>query len=78
VIIVSAHGFRWGKNRPMTQPIGRSALADHRNPGVFIAYGNHVLPSRAGHTMSTYYLVPSILAILVLPQSVEMPGHIAQ
>src|SRR5712691_8159862 len=43
VIIVSAHGFKWGKGRPMAQPIGRAALSDHRNPGVFIAYGNHVL-----------------------------------
>src|SRR5205807_296558 len=38
VIIVSAHGFRWGKNRPRHLPNGSSALSDHRNPGVFIAY----------------------------------------
>ncbi|HEY3055989.1 MAG TPA: alkaline phosphatase family protein [Thermoanaerobaculia bacterium] len=78
VVIVSAHGFRWGRNRPMTQPVGRAALSDHRNTGIFIAYGNHVLPSRGGHAMSVYDLVPSVLAILGLPQSVEMPGHLVR
>jgi predicted AlkP superfamily phosphohydrolase/phosphomutase/Tfp pilus assembly protein PilF len=75
VILVSAHGFRWGKDRPRTQPIGRAALSDHRNPGVFIAYGNHVAPSRAGHSISLYDIVPTVLALLGLPQSTEMPGQ---
>jgi Tfp pilus assembly protein PilF len=78
VIIVSAHGFRWGRNRPRVQPVGRAALSDHRNPGVFIAYGNQVAPSRASHTISIYDLAPSILAILGLPPSQEMPGGVAQ
>jgi predicted AlkP superfamily phosphohydrolase/phosphomutase/Tfp pilus assembly protein PilF len=74
VIVVSSHGFRWGKNRPRTQPIGRSALPDHRNPGIFIAYGNHVAPSRASHSISLYDLTPTVLSILGLPKSTEMPG----
>ena len=74
VMIVSAHGFRWGQRRPRTQPVGRSALADHRNPGVFIAYGNHVAPNRGNHVMSLYDLVPSVLSLLGLPKSLEMPG----
>jgi len=78
VIIVSAHGFRWGKNRPRVQTVGRAALSDHRGTGVFVAYGNHIAPSRAGHTLSIYDLVPSILAILGLPQSQEMPGQLAR
>jgi len=76
VIVVSAHGFRWGRIRPRTQPIGRSALSDHRNPGVFIAYGNHVVPNRGNHAMSIYDVVPAILAILGLPPSTEMPGQL--
>jgi Tfp pilus assembly protein PilF len=75
VIIVSAHGFRWGKNRPRVQPVGRAALSDHRNPGVFIAYGNHVAASRAPHTISLYDIVPTVLAVMGLPQSSEMPGQ---
>ncbi|HYK00187.1 MAG TPA: alkaline phosphatase family protein [Thermoanaerobaculia bacterium] len=74
VIIVSAHGYRWGKTRPRVSPVGRASVADHRNPGVFIAYGNHVAPSRANHTISLYDIVPSILAVLGLPQSTEMGG----
>lgn len=78
VMIVSAHGFRWGKNRPTAIPMGREALSDHRNPGVFIGYGNHIAPSRAGHAISIYDVVPSVLAILGLPKSNEMPGQVAQ
>lgn len=74
VIIVSAHGYRWGRTRPRVPPVGRAALADHRNPGVFIAYGNHVAPSRANHSISIYDIVPSVLSVLGLPQSTEMPG----
>jgi predicted AlkP superfamily phosphohydrolase/phosphomutase/Tfp pilus assembly protein PilF len=74
VIVMSAHGYRWGKTRPRTTPAGRSALADHRNPGIFIAYGNHVAPSRANHTISIYDITPSVLSLLGLPKSVEMPG----
>lgn len=77
VILVSAHGFRWGSNRPRLQPIGRAAIADHRNPGVFIAYGNHVVPSRATHEVSIYDVAPTALAILGMPKSVEMPGQVA-
>lgn len=75
VIVVSAHGFRWGSNRPRTPPAGRSALSDHRNPGVFIAYGNHVAPSRASHTLSLYDVTPTVLSLLGLPKSVEMAGN---
>lgn len=74
VILMSAHGFRWGKNRPRVQPNGRSALSDHRSSGVFIAYGNHVLPSRGNHTISLYDIAPAVLALLGLPSSTDMPG----
>jgi predicted AlkP superfamily phosphohydrolase/phosphomutase/Tfp pilus assembly protein PilF len=75
VILVSAYGFRWDKTRPRTQPIGRSALADHRNPGIFIAYGNHVAAGGGSHSLSLYDIAPAILSILGLPKSIEMPGN---
>lgn len=79
VIIVSAHGFRWdGRTRPRTAPAGRSALSDHRNPGIFIAYGNHVAPSRGTHSLTLYDVAPTVLAVLGLPKSDEMPGQVAQ
>ena len=74
VIIMSAYGFRWGKDRPKEPPKGGASLADHRNPGVFIAYGPHVVPSRASHALSIYDVAPSVLTLLGLPQSTEMPG----
>jgi Tfp pilus assembly protein PilF len=77
VMIVSAHGFNWGKGRPRAIPAGGSALSDHRNPGLFIAYGPLVAPSRAPHPMSIYDVAPTILTLLGLPQSMEMPGRVA-
>lgn len=77
VMIVSAHGFRWGKARPREIPSGRAALSDHRNPGVFVAYGPSVAASRASHQMSIYDITPTILALLGLPKSMEMPGQVA-
>lgn len=77
VMIVSAHGFRWGKDRPRSMPNGGAALSDHRNPGVFIAYGNHVAASRAAHAIPIYDVAPTVLAILGLPKSLEMPGSVA-
>lgn len=78
VMIVSAYGFEWDRDRPRTPPTGRSGLSDHRNPGVFIAYGNHVTPSRANRSMSLYDLAPTVLAVLGLPQSSEMSGKHAE
>lgn len=76
VILVSAYGFEWGRDRPREVPASRTALSDHTNPGIFIAYGNHVSPSRLGRTVSIYDIAPSILAILGLPEAAEMPGEI--
>ena len=77
VMIVSAHGFRWGKTRPKAPPNGGAALSDHRNPGVFLAYGNHVALSRGAHPISIYDVTPTVLAILGLPKSGEMPGSVS-
>jgi len=77
VIIVSANGFRWGKDRPREMPKGGSALSDHRNPGVFIAYGPHISPSRGTRSISIYDLAPTVLTLLGLPQSTDMPGRTA-
>ncbi len=76
VMVMSSYGFRWGKNRPRSMPNGGAALSDHRNPGMFIAYGPHVIPTRL-HPMSVYDVAPTVLALLGLPQSTEMPGHAA-
>ena len=74
VMVMSSYGFRWGKNRPRSMPNGGAALSDHRNPGMFIAYGPHV-PRPGAHPMSVYDVAPTVLTLLGLPQSTEMPGH---
>jgi predicted AlkP superfamily phosphohydrolase/phosphomutase/Tfp pilus assembly protein PilF len=76
VIVMSAYGFKWGKTRPTAIPNGSAALSDHRNPGMFIAYGNHVVKGGGTHSLTLYDIAPTVLAILGLPQSAEMPGHV--
>jgi predicted AlkP superfamily phosphohydrolase/phosphomutase/tetratricopeptide (TPR) repeat protein len=75
VIVLSCYGFRWGKNRPRSMPGGAATLTDHRNPGVFIAYGPHVAASREAHDMSVFDVAPTVLTLLGLPRSTEMPGR---
>lgn len=75
VILISAHGMKWGEARPKKPPNGTAALSDHRSPGVLIACGSHVLPSRTRHVMSIYDVAPTVLALLGLPASEEMPGR---
>ncbi len=77
VMIVSGYGFRWGKDRPRSIPSGNPSLSDHRNPGVFIAYGQHVAAAR-GYVMSVYDVTPTLLTLLGLPKSLEMPGNYAK
>lgn len=75
VIITSAHGFRWGKNRPREMPNGGAALSDHRNPGIFIAYGQHVSAGHSTRPLSIYDVAPTILTVLGLPKATDMPGQ---
>jgi predicted AlkP superfamily phosphohydrolase/phosphomutase/Tfp pilus assembly protein PilF len=77
VVLMSAYGFRWGKNRPTEMPKGGAALSDHRNPGVFIGYGQHIAHGGTFHPISVYDVAPTVLTLLGLPKSVEMPGQIA-
>lgn len=78
VMIVSAHGMRWGRERPRTTPDGTSALSVHRNPGVAIIFGNAVASSQARKSMSIYDIAPTVLTLLGLPTSREMNGSFAQ
>lgn len=76
VMVVSTHGMRWGKDRPRTRPEG-NALNAHRNPGVFVGFGNNIVPNRQRKSMSIYDITPNILTLLGLPTSKEMPGTVS-
>jgi len=76
VMIMSSYGFRWGKTRPRSMPNGGAALSDHRNPGMFVAYGPHVIANHAAQPMSVYDVAPTVLSLLGLPQAMDMPGHV--
>jgi predicted AlkP superfamily phosphohydrolase/phosphomutase/Flp pilus assembly protein TadD len=77
LMLVSAHGFHWGENRPRRPPGGESALSAHRAPGFFVAYGNRIAPSRARRPLSIYDVAPTVLALLGLPPAQEMQGQLA-
>src|SRR5258706_49420 len=77
VMIMSAYGFRWGKTRPRTMPNGGAALSDHRNPGMFVAYGPHVIANHTPQALSVYDIAPTVLSLLGLPPAADMPGHVA-
>jgi predicted AlkP superfamily phosphohydrolase/phosphomutase/Tfp pilus assembly protein PilF len=78
VILMSSYGMKWGKDRPKSPPAGVTALSEHRSPGILIAYGNHIAPSKARRTMSIYDVTPTLLALLGLPAGEEMPGKFQQ
>ncbi|HEY0787196.1 MAG TPA: tetratricopeptide repeat protein, partial [Thermoanaerobaculia bacterium] len=74
LMVVSPYGMTWGMTRPVQPPAGRSALAEHRRAGIFVAIGNRIMPSRLRRPMSVYDITPTVLAILGLPESSEMSG----
>jgi len=74
VFVLSAHGMRWGKDRPKAPPNGNSALTVHRNPGIFVAYGNNIVKSPARRPISIYDIAPTVLTMLGLPVSSDMLG----
>jgi predicted AlkP superfamily phosphohydrolase/phosphomutase len=74
VLFVSAHGMAWGQTRPRRRPSGETSLGDHRPFGILLAYGERVVPSRTYRVVSIYDIAPTVLTLLGLPKSQEMPG----
>ncbi|MFN2441334.1 MAG: alkaline phosphatase family protein [Thermoanaerobaculia bacterium] len=74
LLVVSPYGMDWDEGRPIARPAGESHLAEHRGNGVLIAFGNRVVPSRARRTIGVLDITPTVLALLGLPVSREMPG----
>ncbi|MFN2239521.1 MAG: alkaline phosphatase family protein [Thermoanaerobaculia bacterium] len=74
LLVVSPYGMDWAEGRPVARPAGESQLAEHRGNGVLIAFGNRVDPSRARRAINVIDIAPTVLSLLGLPVSREMPG----
>ncbi len=74
LMIVSPYGMTWGLTRPAQPPGGRSALSEHRRAGIFVAFGNRVVPANLRRPLTVYDIAPTVLSILGLPESSEMSG----
>lgn len=75
VIVVSDHGFKSGNARPLYSShteAGAAALW-HRLEGTIIAKGGKVRPGRI--EANVFDVAPTVLALLGLPASEEMPGR---
>lgn len=77
VVIVSDHGFKWGKDRPrrFSGVAAATAALWHRPNGVFVIAGNGVdARGRAARPASVYDVAPTIAALLGMPAGVTWRG----
>jgi predicted AlkP superfamily phosphohydrolase/phosphomutase len=78
IVLLSDHGFgpatgAWKINRK-----NLSALSgNHRPDGIFLAAGPDIEPGRT-ESISALDVAPTLLALLGLPVSKEMPGHVVE
>jgi Flp pilus assembly protein TadD len=76
LLLCSDHGFKGGEDRTCTRSSlnFRTAAFWHRLDGVLAAWGARVLPSATRGDASVYDLVPTIAALMHLPQDPKMSG----
>lgn len=76
LLLCSDHGFKWGQDRVCTRSSlnWTTAAFWHRLDGVLAAWGARVLPVAARADASVYDLVPTICALMDLPQDPKMSG----
>lgn len=77
IIVLSDHGFAWGGGRPTDVPpeIEGKPGRWHTMDGVIIAAGPGITPGRLPRDPGLLDLAPTLLALLGLPASEEMPGE---
>ncbi|HXI01753.1 MAG TPA: alkaline phosphatase family protein, partial [Candidatus Saccharimonadales bacterium] len=75
-IILSDHGFAWGDRRPTDVPpdIEGKPGRWHTMSGILLAAGPTVQPGRLETTPGLLDIAPTVLTLLSLPVSAEMPG----
>ncbi|MGA7615173.1 MAG: alkaline phosphatase family protein [Thermoanaerobaculia bacterium] len=78
IVVVSDHGFHWGKDRPPVASGAHTATAVwwHRPQGVFIAAGPDIAPTRSREHLRPVDVTPILLRIAGLPPGAELGGTI--
>ncbi len=76
VLVISDHGFAWGDARPTDVPpdIEGKPGRWHTMEGILLASGPTVTPGRLPADPGLLDIAPTLLALLSLPLSDEMPG----
>ncbi len=76
-IVVSDHGFKSGDLRPQTSGRADTGLAPlwHRLHGVVFLHGRGIVRGKELTGASVLDVAPTVLAILGIPSSHELPGH---
>lgn len=77
LIVLSDHGFRSGEERLKRSSLTTTgpAVSWHREKGVLLARGPSVQPGEIKDA-SVFDIAPTLLAMLGIPPSLEMPGKI--
>jgi Flp pilus assembly protein TadD len=79
LLVLSDHGFRLGTlqdDPSKTRDMRRVSERYHRIEGILYTYGNHVHGGRRIDGATHLDITPTVLALLGLPASREMPGHV--
>ncbi|RMG47502.1 MAG: hypothetical protein D6718_03500 [Acidobacteria bacterium] len=80
LVVLSDHGFRLGElpaDPRAALTMGRTGANIHRKEGVLILYGNRVRAGAVPQERPTVFdVAPTVLALLGLPASREMPGRV--
>ncbi len=74
VVVLSDHGFHGPRLRKRGWTLGTE---EHRREGVFVARGPLFAPGAGGGQVELLDVAPTLLAMLGLPASAEMPGRVA-
>ena len=79
LVLVSDHGFAWGDDRPAAGTSDAAATAGrwHKDDGIFVVQGPGVVASSAEDRGEAVQVAPTVLALLGVPPTPEMPRPLA-
>lgn len=76
VMITSTHGYQWGRNRLKAWSSRIGSLPQHDASGILIVWGERVNALKSRRQASIMDVAPTVLAMMGLPKSSEMPGDV--